>query len=142
MTQVNAREALQGYRKGGLEEIVEGADPHRLIQMLLQGALDRIAAARGFMERGDVAQKGTHIGKAISIVEGLRVSLDREKGGDIADNLERLYEYLETRLLEANVRNEPAYLDEAAGLIREIKTAWDAIPAELAAGAASEAGGA
>lgn len=142
MTQVNAREALQGYRKGGLEEIVEGATPHRLIQMLLQGALDRIASARGYMERGDIAQKGSHIGKAISIVEGLRVSLDREGGGEIAHNLERLYDYLETRLLEANVRNEPAYLDEAAGLIREIKSAWDAISPELSTGAAPGAGGA
>lgn len=122
---------LQGYRSQGLKEVVENATPHALIQMMMGGALDRIASARGCMEHGDIPGKGEQIGWAISIIDGLRVSLDKPAGGELAENLDRLYDYMMRRLLEANVRNEAAGLDEVAGLLRQIKSAWDAIPAEL-----------
>jgi flagellar protein FliS len=95
--------------------------------MLMEGALDKIAAARGHMERGEIQPKGQQIGSAISILEGLKSSLDMEKGGDIAQNLEELYLYMERRLLEAHLSNDPALLDEVSDLLKQIKEAWDAI---------------
>lgn len=131
MSQSIVQNPLQGYRGHGLKEVVDGASPHCLIQMLMERALGRIAAARGFMVRGAIPEKGVQIGWAISIIDGLRVSLDKSAGGDLAQNLERLYEYMMTRLLDANIKNEPAYLDEVADLLRQIKSAWDAIPPEI-----------
>lgn len=106
------------------------ADPHRLVQMLLDGALDRLAQARGAMERNAIAEKAELISKAGRIIEGLQGSLDTDKGGDIAANLNDLYDYMQRRLLHANVRNDVAALDEISGLLREIRAAWEAIPME------------
>ena len=95
--------------------------------MLMEGALTKIATAKGHMERGEIRQKGEQVGCAISILEGLKASLDHDKGGEIARNLEDLYIYMERRLIEANRINDPAALDEVADLLKEIKEAWDAI---------------
>ncbi len=119
--------AIQQYRTVETQSGVYAADPHRLIQMLLQGAMDKIALAKGFMERGDVAEKGRHISRAISIVDGLRASLDKDKGGEIATNLESLYDYMERRLLMANLKNDLDALSEVADLLRDLKEAWDGI---------------
>lgn len=127
MNLARAYGAMQQYQSVGAQSAVTDADPHRLIQLLLQGALDRIAAAKGHMQRGEVGPKGESVGKAINIVGGLRGSLNREAGGEIAGNLESLYDYVELRLLEGNVKDDPAALDEAARLLGEIKSAWDAI---------------
>lgn len=118
---------LQQYRQVNTQARVESASPHRLIQMLMQGALDRIATARGAMERGEIAAKGEQISWAISIVGGLRSSLDLEAGGELAGNLHDLYDYMERQLLQANIRNEISLLDEVSGLLREIKSAWDEV---------------
>ncbi len=107
------------------------ASPHRLIQMLLNGALDRIAVAKGHMARGNVAEKGRYIGLVISIVEGLRISLDKSGGGEIAQNLDDLYEYIARRLAEANLKNDEGILDEIISLLKEVKAGWDAIPEEF-----------
>jgi flagellar secretion chaperone FliS len=107
------------------------ADPHRLIQMLLEGALSRINGARGAIERGDHAQKGSELGKGITIISGLRDSLNHQQGGELAANLEELYAYMQRRLLDASARNELAALDEVSKLLHEIKSAWDAIGAEV-----------
>jgi flagellar protein FliS len=124
-------QAMRQYQGLGMQTSIEDAAPHRLIQLLMDGALDKIAAAKGFMERGDIPQKGAHIGRAISIIDGLRVSLDKSVGGEIAQNLENLYSYMMTRLTEANLRNDVAYLNEVAALLRQIKGAWDAIPDQV-----------
>lgn len=129
--------AVKAYQTLAAKD-VEDANPHRLIQLLMGGALDRIAAARGFMERGRVAEKGARISSAISIIDCLRVSLDREAGGQISTNLEALYTHMMLRLAEGNARNDPAALDEVAALLREIKSAWDQLPAEAAARHAPE----
>ncbi|MEM7219903.1 MAG: flagellar export chaperone FliS [Pseudomonadota bacterium] len=121
-------EALAAYRSVNTAFNVDDADPHRLIQMLLDGALERIHTAMGCISRGDVAGKGEQIGKAISIVEGLRISLNPE-GGEISRNLGDLYDYIARRLLEANLADDPSRLNESASLLREIKTAWDVIGA-------------
>lgn len=117
---------------------VTDADPHRLVLMLLEGALGKIAIVKGLMMRNDIAKKGEVIGQAISIVGGLRVSLDMSAGGELAVNLDNIYEYSERRLLEANVKNDVAILDEVTALLREIKTGWESIPAESRSGTPSE----
>lgn len=119
---------LDHYKSVESPASAEYATPHRLIQMLLEGAIEKINLAKGYMQRKEVALKGSHISWAISIIEGLRMSLDQEAGGDIATNLDALYDYMGRRLVEANLRNDTVMLDEVAGLLKEIKMAWDAIP--------------
>ncbi len=126
-----SKQGLSEYSSVGVQSGIEEASPHRLIQMLLDGALARIASARGFMARGEAAKKGEHLGRAISIIEGLRVSLDRQQGGALATNLDNLYEYMGRRLVEANLNNEVAILTEVHGLLQEIKSGWDALPVEV-----------
>ena len=107
---------------------VTEASPHRLVQMLLDGVLGKIAAVKGLMLRNDISKKGEVIGQAISIIGGLRSSLDMEAGGEIAVNLDNLYEYMERQLIKANLENDTLILDEVVVLLREIKVAWDSIP--------------
>jgi flagellar protein FliS len=121
------RNALDQYSRNAVQTGVESASPHRLTQMLMEGALGKIAAAKGNMERGNIQAKGDQIGSAISILEGLRTSLDMDKGGEIAQNLDDLYTYMERRLFESHKNNDLAILDEVSDLLRQIKEAWDAI---------------
>ena len=122
------------YASVGTQTGVSEASPHRLIQMLLDGALDKIARARGAMQRKEYAEKGNHITSAGSIVLGLRSSLDLEAGGELAANLDSLYEYMFRRLMEAHAENDEAALDEVSSLLREIKSGWDALPQETTGG--------
>ena len=129
MTQQSTRNALAAYQNVGTETTVACADPHRLIQLMMERALAKIAVAKGHMARGDVAEKGLQVGGAISIVDGLRTSLNTGEGGALAENLESLYFYMIRRLLAANLENDPDILDEVSGLLRQLKDAWDAIQA-------------
>jgi|SRR3990167_9530037 flagellar protein FliS len=124
---MNAMTAMRQYQSVNTQAKAVDASPHRLIQMLMEGGLSRLAQARGAMDRGQVAMKGELIGKAIAIVGGLREGLDLEKGGEVAANLDRLYEYMITRLFEANLHNTVAPLEEVAVLLRNVKSGWDAI---------------
>ncbi len=126
-TPTNGLRAVKQYGQVSVQSRVEAASPHHLILMLMEGALEKINLARGQMEAGNIAQKASNIGWAISIIDGLRASLDLEAGGDIARNLNDLYDYMENRLLEANIKNDTAALDEVKGLLREIREAWAAI---------------
>ena len=121
------RNALQQYERVGVHSGIENASSHRLVQMLMEGAAARIAAATRYMTRGEIAEKGRSISLAISIIDGLRSSLDKDKGGQIAENLDRLYDYMMRRLLEANLRNDKAMLDEVQSLLQQIKEGWDAV---------------
>jgi len=118
-----ARQYAEMHNTGRLEENT----PHRLIQMLMEGLLARINSAKGAMDHGDVEGKSIFISKAIGIVGGLNEALDLEQGGELALNLRQLYEYMNLRLLEASKENSTEKLDEVAGLMRDIKEAWDAI---------------
>ncbi|MBD7978344.1 MULTISPECIES: flagellar export chaperone FliS [Pseudomonas] len=122
-----SRSALKQYQQVNTHAQVSEASPHRLIQMLLAGALDRIAQAQGAMSRDQIELKGMLIGKAIDIVGGLREGLNLETGGELAANYDRLYDYMSRRLIEANRKNDAKILDEVAGLLREIKAGWDGI---------------
>jgi flagellar protein FliS len=128
---MNMNSAMNEYKKAGVHAEVMEADPHRLIQMLMEGALERISIAKGAMKQNNVALKGERIGSAISIIEGLRASLNMEAGGEISANLESMYEYMTNRLLEANMNDDADILDEVADLMRKIKSGWDEIPNNL-----------
>ena len=126
---MNAMTAMRQYQSVNNQAQAIEASPHRLIQMLMEGGLTRLAQARGAMERNQTALKGELVSKAIAIVGGLRQGLDVKQGGELAVNLDNLYAYMTTRLMEANLKNDPAILEEVAGLLREVKTGWDAIAA-------------
>jgi flagellar protein FliS len=128
---MNMNSAMNEYKKAGVHAEVMDADPHRLIQMLMEGALERISIAKGAMQQKNVALKGERISSAISIVEGLRGSLNMEAGGDISANLESMYDYMTRRLMEANLKDDVEMLDEVADLMRKIKSGWDEIPENL-----------
>ena len=133
MANANIGQALQRYKSVGVASGVEDATPHRLVQMLLEGAIVRIIAAHGCMTRGEIGRKGENVSMAIAIVEALRGSLDMDAGGQIAINLDALYDYMARRLLEANRLNKVEPLDEVRGLLHQLKDAWDAIPQSMAA---------
>lgn len=124
---------LQAYQQVNTQTSITDADPHRLIQLLYNGALERINMAKARMQAKDFEGKGKLITKAIEIVGGLRSFLDFEKGGDLAARLEALYDYMERTLFEANARNDVAKLDEVAELLRSVKSGWDGIREEAVA---------
>ena len=107
------------------------ANPHQLIQMLMQGVVDKVSVAKSAMAEGQVAVKGESISKAISIIDGLKASLDQEKGGDIAVNLNDLYDYMQRVLVEGNLSNDEGKFNEVISLMQEIKEAWDSIPVDV-----------
>ena len=124
---MNPMLALRQYQKIGSQAQTSEASPHRLVQMLMQGGLDRIAQAKGAMERNDIPNKGILIGKAIGIVGGLLEGLDLDNQSDSVGELASLYEYMMKRLTEANAKTDPKILDEVADLLRTVKEGWDAI---------------
>jgi len=130
MKNTGDQDAADQYAAVGTQTGVTEATPHRLIQMLLDGALGKIAMAKGAMQRKEIAEKGNHITSASSIIIGLRDSLDLDAGGELASNLDNLYDYMVRRLMEAHGNNDLAALDEVTSLLQEIKRGWDAIPAE------------
>ncbi|MBH3392749.1 flagellar export chaperone FliS [Pseudomonas putida] len=124
---MNPMLALRQYQKvNGVAQTSE-ASPHRLVQMLMQGGLDRMAQAKGAIARRDIAQRGILIGKAIDIIGGLREGLDLENHGDSLAELDSLYTYMSRRLIEANAKGDPAIIDEVARLLITVKEGWDAI---------------
>ncbi len=125
--QRSLRGGVAEYRKVGAQSNVETASPHKLIEMLLDGALARINAARGFMERGETARKCEHIDWSLAIIEGLKSSLDLKAGGELAQNLDALYEYMMRQLALANLRNETGLLEEVCGLLHEIRAGWSGV---------------
>lgn len=127
---MNAKSAFELYKSTQTSTSLDDASPHRLVTMMLEGALEKIAIATGAMERREQALAGESISKAISIVDNLRVALDHDVGGAIADNLSDLYDYILRRLLEANVMSDVSLLTEVSGLLTEIKVAWDKVPVE------------
>lgn len=136
---MNATAAIKAYNKVGVESGVTSADPVKLISMLYQGALLAIANAKNGILRKDIPAKGAAISKAIAIIgEGLNASLDKKIGGVLAQNLSSLYDYMVTRLVEANLKNDTAALDEVARLLNDLKGAWDSIRQSAIASTAAQ----
>lgn len=121
---------VQQYSKVGMETGVASADPHRLILMLLEGAIASITFSKHEMFRGNFGAKGEAISKAISIIGELDSSLDMEAGGELSANLRRLYEYMSVQLVEANHHNDEKSLDRITQLLTELKSGWAGIADE------------
>jgi flagellar protein FliS len=119
-------QGIKEYQSVGTQTSIVDADPHRLVQLLFEGAAARIASAKGHIERKEYDKKSNQINSAINIVGGLQESLNFD-AGELAQNLEKLYDYMIRRLFEANVRNSIEMLDEVSGLLMQIKSAWDEI---------------
>lgn len=120
--------AVSAYAKAGVDARVPSASPHELILMLYEGAIKAILFAKMYMSQKEIAPKCEMIAKAIAIIDqGLKISLDEKVGGELAQNLKALYDYMCGQLVLANLNNEPQYLDEVSHLLGELKGAWEAI---------------
>lgn len=135
----SSRSGAGAYAKVGLETGVVAASPHKLIVMLFEGAITAVNAALVQMKDDQFEQKGKSISKAVRIIEeGMRASLDKKAGGEIAANLDALYVYIVQCLLQGNLRNNPAQVEEALGLLCDLKASWDAIGTTVQAAAAPQ----
>ena len=121
----------KAYQNTGTYSGVMYADPHSLVTQMFDGALGRIAQAKGAVSRDDTLQKGEAISKAISIIGSLEGCLDHEHGGELSKNLASLYEYMSLTLAQANIHNDINKLEEVSNLLLEIKSAWVQIPEQL-----------
>jgi flagellar protein FliS len=119
---------INAYKKGNLKQDISTADPHRLTLMLMQGALDRLAYAKGAMARKEYEAKADFLSKATAILINLRDTIDFETGGEISQNLYALYDYMIEQIGNAHIQNRPELIDEAIGLLLPIKEAWLQIP--------------
>lgn len=123
-----ALKGIQAYKKGNLKQELSSADPHKITLMLMQGALERMAYAKGSIERNEYEKKSEHISRAVAICMNLRDTLDVEVKSEITDNLYALYDYMIQRLTDANIQNSLSILDEVINLMLPIKNAWSQIP--------------
>ena len=126
------RKANQAYQQVSLESEIANATPYQLIQILFKGALSALKRGEIFMEQGNIAEKGKEISKAIDIIDtGLKQSLNYEAGGELAENLASLYEYMTRQLLRANIENNVTYVQEVYQLLSDITSAWQQIGANV-----------
>jgi flagellar protein FliS len=125
------RKALGQYNKVASEAEAGYASQHRLVQMLMEGVLARVATAKGQIERKDFGGKSGSISSAMAIINALKSSLDMDAGGEIAANLDDLYGYMYNRLIDANTSNQTQPLTEVSSLMSQIKSGWDAMPDEI-----------
>ncbi len=129
---MNMSAAIKTYSNVAIESKTHSSDPHKLILMLYQGALLAISSAKNQMLRKEIAAKGQSISQAIAIInDGLKAGLDMNVGAPLVQNLSDLYDYMNQRLLQANLKNDTAILDEVSALLIELRSAWESIrPAE------------
>jgi len=124
----SSHRAIKAYAEIGVETGVAAANPHKLILMLFEGAMLAVASAKMHMQRKEIAKRGEAISKALMIIEsGLKASLDLKAGGQMAERLCALYDYMLGRLLYANIHERAEALDEVSHLLAELNSAWAAI---------------
>ena len=128
---VNFKDPMAGYKMVGQVGRVDYANQVELVQILFSALLESMSEAEGHMQRGSVELKCKSIARADKIVQGLRITLDHEQGGELARNLDALYEYVSRRLLHANLRNDVESLREARGLMADISSAWEMLPSVM-----------
>lgn len=121
---------LDAYRNVGVVGSVEGADPQKLILLMMDGALESMTRARGHLERGEIPAKAEALSKAVNLVDSLRAFLDHDQGGELAASLEQLYDYLVRRLTAANAGNRAELIVESSELLRGIRDAWAQLPVQ------------
>jgi len=115
------------YQQVGVETEVAVADPHKLVSMLLNGAIERYQQAKYFIGDGDMSQKIEVLDKALAIIDSLNASLNHEQGGELADNLGGLYEYVMNQTVLINSKNDIELLDEVVQLLITVRDGWDGI---------------
>lgn len=126
------QKAKQAYQQVDLESEITNATPYQLITILYKGALSALKRAEIFMQQNNIAAKGQEITKAIDIIDtGLKQALNHDAGGEIAENLDRLYDYMIMRLLNASLENNVAYIQEVYQLLSDIASAWQQIGANV-----------
>ncbi|GGW73469.1 flagellar export chaperone FliS [Alteromonas halophila] len=123
-----ALKGINAYKQGNTKQDIASADPHKLTLLLMQGALDRIAYAKGAMERKEYEAKADYISKAVAIIMHLRDTLDLSVGGETSENMFALYDYMVDRLNSAHFKNDLQMLDEVSSLLSPIRDAWVQIP--------------
>jgi flagellar protein FliS len=127
-----ANRGANAYAKVSMETGVLAATPHQLITMLFDGAKMAIDKAIIHIENKDIQNKGIAITHALSIINnGLKAGLNMKDGGEIALNLEALYIYMTSRLVEANLKNDIKILQEVKGLINDIRESWVTIEKQV-----------
>ncbi len=122
---------MKGYRKTKLEAELSVATPHRVLQMMFEGLLERLAQAKGAIEIQDLAAKSEMLSKAVGIINGLQMSIDQSVDPELGQRLSQMYEYMKQRLNDASVSLDTAAIDEVIELITPIKEAWDNIPSDV-----------
>jgi flagellar protein FliS len=120
---------FDAYRKA----TVDTSDNVRLVSLLFDGAVNFLKVARGKMEQRDIAGKGIYLGKVTAIVGELSSSLNMEEGGEIARNLRRLYDFVLDRLLNANLKNDMASVNEAERVLELLRSGWKEMEMKQAA---------
>ena len=127
------RAALNSYRWVGKQAAIEFADNHALVKMLFSGAVDAMSQAERYFALGEIAERGKAISKSQKILFGLRSTLDHGQGGELARNLDSLYDYCIRQLTAAHASNEVAKVSEAKALMVQIREAWEIMPLNRAA---------
>ena len=124
--------SVNTYKTVGLETSVTGANPHQLVSLLFDALQQSLASAKAAILSGDIATKGRSISRAVRILEeGLKASLDTDRGGDLAANLRTLYDYCILRTTEANLRNDATMIDEVIRLIHPVSDGWNQIRGQV-----------
>lgn len=131
--QVNLN-ALKQYQNVDLRATIETASPHKLIDMLFEGALGALAKSKGAIERDNIEERTMHLNKATDIIVGLKGSLDLEKGDEIAANLDELYDYMLRQILTANRDNDAELVQEVMNLLLELRQGWQGMPNDVQLG--------
>ena len=121
---------ISAYKKVAVHGGTAEADPYQLICMLMDGALERLNLAKAAIHRRDKVAKATALHRVVEIIDELRASLNHKVGGQIADNLDRLYDYMIRRALAANLQDDIKAIDEVNKLLSELRGAWGAVPAD------------
>ena len=121
------RSNVSAYQSVSAQGGTEAASPHKLVLMLMDGALERVHAARGHIAHGATAEKSQLLHRAARIIETLRDSLDTAAGGEVAENLGKLYDYMCVQLVKANLNNRVDLLDEVSYLLQSVRSAWQQI---------------
>lgn len=122
------RGSMKAYKSVALDSQKTVATPYKVVQMLLAGALERLAKARTAIEKQEFAKRGELLSATLMIVAELRMALDHEAGGEISANLDNLYEFMMGEIVQANIHDDVDKLETVSRLLREIKESWDAIP--------------
>ena len=122
---------LKAYKKTNLEAELSVADPHRVIQMMYEGLIERLSQAKGAIMRHDYEYKADRISKAVGIINGLQSALDNRSNPELGQRMFALYDYMKELLTKASVSLDTAPIDEVINLIIPIKQAWDQIPQDI-----------